>query len=110
MYLQLYEAKSHLNVNQDYHEDDEYIVNLIMVAENILQKHLDIELKELEDGEGNLPQPILHAMLVLVASFYATRESVTYASARPMPHSYEYLIALYKNYAGPKEGTSNISH
>ncbi len=108
MYLQLYQVKKHLNINDEFHDDDEYLVDLSMVAENIVQKHIDVELQDLEDGVGNLPAPLTQAMLLLVGNYYANRESVAFASAQPLPHAFEYIIALYKNYNGPKEGTSTL--
>lgn len=108
MYLQLYQIKKHLNINEDWHDDDEYLVDLSRVAENVVQKHIDVELSELEDGDGNLPSPLYQAMLLLVGNFYANRESVAFASAQVLPHAYDYLIALYKNYNGSTEGTSTI--
>lgn len=108
MYLQLYQVKKHLNINDDFHDDDEYLVDLIMAAENVVQKHIDVELADLEDGDGLLPSPLYQAMLFLVGNYYANRESVAFASAQVLPHAYDYLIALYKNYNGPHEGTSTL--
>lgn len=108
MYLQLYQIKKHLNINEEWHDDDEYLVDLAIAAENVVQKHIDVELEDLEDGDGNIPSPLLQAMLFLVGTYYANRESVAFASAQPLPHAYEYLIALYKNYNGPSEGTSTL--
>ena len=108
MYLQLYQIKKHLNINDEFHDDDEYLVDLSKVAENVVQKHIDVELAELEDGDGNLPSPLHQAMLLLIGNYYANRESVAFASAQVLPHAYDYLIALYKNYNGPKEGTSTL--
>lgn len=108
MYLQLYQIKKHLNINDEFHDDDEYLVDLSMVAENVVQKHIDVELADLEDGDGNIPSPLYQAMLLLIGNYYANRESVAFASAMPLPHAYEYLIALYKNYNGPHEGTSTL--
>lgn len=108
MYLQLYQIKKHLNINDEFHDDDEYLVDLAMVAENVVQKHIDVELTDLEDGDGYIPSPLLQAMLLLIGNYYANRESVAFASAQPLPHAYEYLIALYKNYNGPHEGTSTL--
>jgi len=108
MYLQLYQIKKHLNINDEFHDDDEYLVDLSMVAENVVQKHIDRELSDLENGDGDIPSPLLQAMLLLIGNYYANRESVAFASAMPLPHAYEYLIALFKNYNGPKEGTSTL--
>ena len=41
MYLQLYQIKKQLNINEDFHDDDEYLVDLAKVTENIVQKHIE---------------------------------------------------------------------
>lgn len=108
MYLQLYQIKKHLNIDEAFHEDDEYLMDLASVAENVVQKHIDRDLADLQGDEGDIPSPLLHAMLLLVGTYYASRESVAYVSAQPLPHAYDYLIALYQNYLGPQEGTTTI--
>ena len=108
MYLQLSQIKKHLNINEDFVDDDEYLIELSKVTENVVQKHIDRELTELEDEEGNIPSPLAHAMLLLIGTYYASRESVAFVSTSVLPHAYDYIIALYKNYDGPKDGTSNI--
>lgn len=105
MYITLEEAKKHLNINDDFTEDDEYILSLINVSENIVQKHIDRELSEFEE----LPTPLKQAMLLLIGNYYANRESVAFSSVTALPHAYEYIIALFKNYYGSSEGTSNIT-
>lgn len=108
LYLQLYQVKKHLNINEEWHDDDEYLCDLIDVAQNIVQTHIDVELQQLENGDGELPPPLIQAMLLLIGNFYANRESVVFAGATPLPHAFEYIIALYKNYNGPTEGTTTI--
>lgn len=109
MYLQLYQLKKHLNIDAEFHDDDEYLMDIALVAENMVQQNIDRSFGELEDGEGNLPAPLTHAMLLLVGNFYANRESVTYGAASPLPHAYEYIIKLYKNFNGDAAGTAPIS-
>ena len=65
-----------------------------------MQKHIDTPLKELENGDGEIPSPLLHSMLLLIGTWYASRESVAFASNSVLPHAYDYIIALYKNYNG----------
>jgi uncharacterized phage protein (predicted DNA packaging) len=108
MYLQLYQIKKHLNIDEDFHDDDEYLMDLAKVAENAVQKHVDTELSNMEDDEGNIPMPLVQAMLLMVGTFYAKRESIAFASAQEVPLAYLYLISLYINYDGNVEGTSNI--
>ena len=98
MYLQLYQIKKHLNIDDDFHCDDEYLVELAQAAQTVVEVHLDRPLDSLENEEGFIPSPLTQAMLLLVGTWYASRESVSFASNSVLPHSYDYIIALYKNY------------
>ena len=98
MYLQLYQIKKHLNIDEDFHSDDEYLVELAQAAQNVVEVHLDRPLDSLENEEGYIPSSLTQAMLLLVGTWYANRESVSFASNSVLPHSYDYIIALYKNY------------
>lgn len=100
MYIYLEDAKHHLNVDQDFQDDDIYIASLIQVAEAIVEKDIDTKLSDLEDEDGDIPSPLKQAMLLLIGNFYANRESVAYANMVKVPNSYEYIIDLYKNYRG----------
>ena len=99
MYLNLELTKKHLNVEQEYIADDEYILQLMQVAEDAVAKHIDNKLQNLEDEEGKLPSSLLHAIMLLVANFYANRESVAFASSSEIPTSYNYLLDLFKDYS-----------
>lgn len=98
MYLQLYQIKKHLNIDEDFHSDDEYLVELAQAAQNVVEVHLDRPLDSLENEEGYIPSSLIQAMLLLVGTWYANRESVSFAGTYVLPHSYDYIIALYKNY------------
>ena len=98
MYLQLYQIKKHLNIDEDFHSDDEYLVELAQAAQNVVEVHLDRPLDSLENEEGYIPSSLTQAMLLLIGTWYASRESATFASNSVLPHSYDYIIALYKNY------------
>lgn len=100
MYIQLYQVKKHLNIDEDFHDDDEYLMSLVEVAEKVVERHIDTNLKKLEDGDGFIPSPLIQAMLLLIGNFYANRESVAFASTSEVPLSYNYLIDLYRNYRG----------
>jgi len=100
--------KKQLNINDEFHDDDEYLCDLAKVAENAIQKHIDHPLSDLEDDEGMLPMPLIQAMLLMVGTFYAKRESIAFAASVELPLGYEYLLSLYKDYNGPHEGTPNI--
>jgi hypothetical protein len=98
MYLQLYQIKKHLNIDDDFKDDDEYLMDLGYAAELSVQKSIDKNLSELEDGDGMIPSPLIRAALFLVGTWYADRESVTHASATPLPHAYEFLANMYRDY------------
>lgn len=100
MYLQLYEIKKHLNIDCDFKEDDEYLTQLENVAEKVVETNIDTKLSTLEDGDGNIPSPLIQAIRFLVANYYANRESVAFAQSTNVPYTYQYLIDLYRNYRG----------
>lgn len=100
MYIYLEDCKKHLNIDQEFQDDDMYIASLIQVAEDVVEKDIDTRLADLEDEDGDIPSALKQAMLLLVGNFYANRESVAYANMVKVPYSYQYLIDLYKNYRG----------
>ena len=73
MYLQLYQIKKHLNIDEDYHSDDEYLVELAQAAQNVVEVHLDRPLNSLENEEGYIPSSLTQAMLLLIVTWYASR-------------------------------------
>lgn len=97
MYLSVNDVKRHLII--DHNDDDLYIADLITVAEDAVRRDLNLySLKDIEDCTGMLPASVMQAMLLLIGTLYANRESVTYGTPHTVPHSYEYLIALARNY------------
>lgn len=101
MYLDLNQVKKHLNLDDDFTEDDGYLTDLINVSEAVVEKHIDNKLNEIAEANGGeLPPPLLHACLLLIANLYENRESIAYTSVTEIPLSYEYLLSLYKNYKG----------
>lgn len=97
MYLTIDDVKKHLIIDHD--DDNRYIADLITVAEDAVKTDLNLNsLSELEDETGMLPASVLHAMLLLIGSLYSNRESVTYGTPHTVPHSYEYLLDLNRQY------------
>ena len=98
-YLTLQEIKKHLNIDNDFTDDDSYIESLGEVAEEIVKQHVRKDLFMITTESGNkLPAPIKQAMLLLIGNYYANRESVTYAAAKELPQAYEYLLSPYVSY------------
>lgn len=98
MYLQLDLIKKHLNIDDYYKDDDYYLLYLANVAELTVERHIDNNLSSLANDRGDLPSPLLHAMLLFIGDMYANRESISYASVHEVPFSYDYLLTLFKKY------------
>ena len=97
MYLSLDDLKRHLII--DHNDEDRYLCDLETVAEDAVKTDLNLDsLSELEDETGMLPASVLQAMLLLIGTLYANRESVTYGTPHTVPHSYEYLLDLNRQY------------
>lgn len=97
--LYLDQIKKHLNIDDDFNGDDEYLLHLRDVASAVVQRHINDTFESIAvHNGGELPPPLLHAMLLFIGMMYECRESVTYTSATEVPLSYSYLLDLYKNY------------
>lgn len=98
MYITLELAKKHLNVEQDYTLDDEYILGLIEAAEQAVRVHVNEDLEGLAEKNGcELPAPLLQAMLLMIGNLYQNREIVG-NKVLALPFNYQYLISLYQNF------------
>lgn len=96
-YVDLETVKKHLNLENQFEEDDLYLIALIDVAQAAVEKYLDMPLADICKNNV-LPSPIKHAILLLVGTFYAQRESISSASMQPVPNAFELLCDLYRNY------------
>ena len=100
MYVTLTEAKKHLNIDDSFQDDDNYIGALIQVAEEAISHHIDIALEDMV-VDGVLPSAIHHSILLLVGNLYANREPVAYTSVAKVPYTLDYLLGLFKRYYLP---------
>lgn len=103
MYNTLEQIKKHLNIDTEFVDDDNYLMLLEKVAEDSVERHIDHSLADLEDDGGQLPPSLNHAVLFLVGTMYANRESVTYGSAREIPTTYNYILDMFKDYSKREE-------
>ena len=97
MYVTLQQAKKHLNIDDSFTDDDNYILQLIQVAEDAVQKNTDIALSEQLEG-GILPPSLTHSILLLVGNLYNNREATSYSLPSEVPYAYKYLINLNRNF------------
>ena len=90
--------KKHLNIDNTFIDDDDYLMLLADVAEKTVEKHIDKPINELTDN-GVIPSPIIQAMLLQIGNMYQSRESVAFTNAVELPNAYDYILDLYKDYS-----------
>lgn len=98
MLIQLDEIKKHLNIDADFHDDDQYLMYLGQVAEDIVQKHIDRTFDDIIENDGVVPTPLHHSVLLLIGNLYDNRESVSYTSAVEVPNTLTYILSMYRDY------------
>lgn len=95
--MTLNEVKKHLNIDESFTEDDNYITDLIKVAEDAVAKNENIALNNMiEDGE--LPPSVKHSILLLIGNLYNNREATSYSVPSEVPYAYKYLVNLNRNF------------
>lgn len=97
--ITLAEAKRHLNIEDDFEDDDQYITSLIAVAQEVVSQDICVPLAELGGETGEVPAPLRQAMLLLIGNYYASRESVAFGVLVQDTKAYKHLIALYRDYS-----------
>lgn len=102
-YLSLEDIKHHLNLDEEFTADDEYIIALGESAEEATSIYIDVPLTQLEDENRQLPKGLIHAMYLLIGEWYAVREAANAASINVVPLAYEHLCDLYRNYTINKD-------
>ena len=98
MYIQLDMAKNHLNIENDWKDDDEFILQLIEVSEAAGRVHTNEDFESIAAKNGGcVPAPLIQAALLMIANLYQNREIVG-SKVQQLPYNYQYLIDLYRNY------------
>ena len=90
--------KKHLNIDEDFTEDDAYLYSLIQVAEQAVEMYIDKPLSEISDENGKIPDSLRHAMLLLIGNLYDNRESTITLNINEVPHAFQFLLDLYQKY------------
>lgn len=98
MYITIDQVKKHLNLNEDFLDDDAYLYSLIQVAEQAVEMYIDKPLSEISDENGKIPDSLRHAMLLLIGNLYDNRESTITLNINEVPHAFQFLLDLYQKY------------
>nr|DAT37886.1 MAG TPA: Head Tail Connector Protein [Caudoviricetes sp.] len=109
-HLTLKLIKEHLNLDNDFTMDDEYLSNLGDVTEKVVERHIDDSFAYLANANGGkLPAPLIQAMLLLLGTYYANREHIAFNANYEVGNSYTFLIDLYRNYSASHSDSSNYT-
>lgn len=88
--------KKHVRAD-DFADDDNYMQHLLNAAEVSVvtaTNRTEDELKAI--GNGNVPTPIVQAIMMLAAHWYNQRESVSTTQMHQVPDSLSALIKPYR--------------
>lgn len=88
--LTLRDLKLHLRLDEDDHEEDEYLASLLETAKAILENECR---RKFDDA---IPPPIRHAALLLIGHFYENREATSDRTLTELPFAVRSLIAPYR--------------
>lgn len=88
--------KSHLNIEQSYKLEDDYLLHLREVAFLVVQNYICTDLATLNGHK----EAVGHALLLLIGTYYLQRESIGTFSMKECPHTLQYILDQYKNYNG----------
>lgn len=99
MFTTLDSIKSHLCIDQDYHEDDELLLLYIQASEEAVEKYINCKLSNLMTDEGYIPFTLQSAILLMVGNLYNNREPVSIGGTPvKIPYTLEFLMQLNKSY------------
>lgn len=88
--------KKHVRAD-DFADDDEYLEHLLETAESAVITATNRTQEELAQmGDGEMPTPIKHAIMMLGAHWYNQRESVSSVQMHAVPDSLQALIKPYR--------------
>lgn len=88
--------KKHVRAD-DFADDDLYLEHLLDTAQETVVTATRRPLAELLDlGGGDLPTPLIHAVMMLAAHWYNQRESVSSVQMHQVPDTLQALVKPYR--------------
>lgn len=99
MYVTLSEIRKHLNLEEFFKEDNEYLIELIKVAEDAIAKRIGKPLSHCIDKNGELEPSVKHSIKLLASSYYSQREATTPSTITKVPYTFDFLADLNKKYS-----------
>lgn len=96
-YLTLDEIKKQVVLDEDFHDDDEFLTMIGDSAEELTSQLLDCSLDQLAAENGDLPAGLRHALRMLVDWEYSVQRGSS-DNAPDIPSAIMMMIKLYRNY------------
>lgn len=97
-YVTLEQAKDHCRVDFNDSANDQYILDLIAVAEAAVENEIGNTLAS-NVTAGVLAKPLYQAILFMIGNLYEIREPVMVGvSVVEVPFAYKYLLFPYKTW------------
>lgn len=105
-YIDIYELKKQLNIEDTFTDDDDYLNQLCLVSSlavyNYCNDGLTLYTGTTEGYSGvtlqSIPVTVKHATLLLASHFYLNRQPVAFISANEIPLGFKFLLDYYKNF------------
>lgn len=95
-FLTLEGIRHQLHLDPEPPEETQYITHLGLTAERKVLKYINRTYDEVVDMEGEWPEDLTHAALLLVSQWYNVRESVERASLSVVPYgNFDFLVKEY---------------
>lgn len=88
--------KTHLNIEPDYHGEDDYLLHLRDVAFLVVQNYICSDLATLQGHKTALQ----HGLLLYIGTLFLQRESIGTSSMKECPHTLQFILDQYKNFGG----------
>jgi len=102
-YTTVAELKQHLNIEENFNDDNNYLLELISVSEMAVSDYLNGGLSGSTvtftiSGETivALPKTIKFATMLLAAHLYNNRTLVSFAQGVEIPYTFQFLLNSYK--------------
>ena len=93
-YTTLAAAKKHMNIEEAFTDDDNYINDLISVCELSISNYCDGGLDDYDDND--MPVTVKQATLLLIGHLYVTRTIVSFSQGVEIPYSFKFLLNPYR--------------
>lgn len=95
-FLTLELIKAQARIEADEHDEDTYLMALGKAAERKLLKDIQRTKAEVEEMEGEWPEDLTLAALLLTSQWYLHREPTVNMSISVVPYAYEALYMPYR--------------